>query len=60
MLRVFAAFLVVFSVLCLMVHLGGVGSMLALGALSLFALDVIFTQFAKSSRPTKVSGDPLL
>ena len=60
MLRVFGAFLVVFSILSLVVHLQELGSVFGMGALSLFAIDQLVAQFAKTPRSSKVPGEPLL
>ena len=54
MLRAFGAFLVLFSILSLLVHLEGLGSLFAIGALSLFAVDQWITQFAKTARPSRM------
>ena len=60
MLRAFAAFLVVFSILSLIVRLGLVGSVFGMAALSLFAVDELVVQFAKSSRSSREQGETLL
>jgi hypothetical protein len=59
MLRAFGAFLVVFSILSLVVHLDGVSSVFGTGALSLFAIDLLLAQFAKNPRPSRMRGEPL-
>ena len=56
MLRCFAAFLLLFWLLGLSVHLDGVVHAFALAALVLFALDLL----RKSPRPSRVRGEPLL
>lgn len=56
MLRPFGAFLVVFSVLSLIVHLEQLGSVFAMGALSLFAIDLLVARFAKAPRSSKDAG----
>ncbi|GEM_PF-6664754 len=59
MLRAFAAFLVVFSLLSLIVHLQILGSVFGMGALSLFAIDQLVVQFAKAPRTSRIPGEPL-
>jgi hypothetical protein len=60
MLRAFGAFLVVFSLLSLIVHLGLLGNVFGMAALSLYAVDELLFQFAKSSRSARIQGGPLL
>jgi hypothetical protein len=60
MLRAFGAFLVVFSVLSLIVHLGVLGNVFGMAALSLFAVDELVFQLAKGSRSARVQGETLL
>ena len=60
MLRAFGAFLGVFSILSLVVHLDLMGSVFGLSALLLFAIDELVTQFAKSPRSSRAPGEPLL
>lgn len=59
MLRAFAAFLVVFSLLSLIVHLQTLGSIFGMGALSLFGIDGLMLQFAKAARSSRVPEEPL-
>ena len=59
MLRAFAAFLVVFSFLSLIVHLQILGSVFGMGALSLFAIDQLVVQFAKAPRSSRMPEEPL-
>ena len=59
MLRPFGAFLVVFSILSLLVQLNVLGSVFGMAALSLFALDVLMAQLAKSPRPSRMRGQSL-
>ena len=59
MLRAFGAFLVVFSILSLLVHLQVLGSVFAIGALSVFAIDQLVAQFAKTPRSSRLPGEPL-
>jgi hypothetical protein len=59
MVRAFGAFLVVFSLLSLVVHLEILGSVFGMGALSFFAVDHLIVQFAKTSRPSRIPGEPL-
>jgi hypothetical protein len=60
MVRAFGLFLLVFSLLSLVVHLDGLGGLFAVGALCLFAIDLFAAQFARSARPSRMRGDPLL
>jgi len=59
MLRAFSAFLVVFSILSLVVHLNALGDVFAMAALSLFAIDELVLQFAKTPRHPRMPGEPL-
>jgi hypothetical protein len=59
MLRPFGAFLVVFSMLSLLVQLNVVGGVFGMAALSLFAVDELVLQFAKSPRSSRMPGKPL-
>jgi len=59
MLRAFSAFLVVFSILSLVVHLNALGDVFGMAALSLFAIDELVVTFAKSPRPPRMPGAPL-
>ena len=59
MVRALALFLVVFSVLCLVVHLFALGLLFATGALSIFVIDQVVTQFV-GPRAGRVRGEPLL
>jgi hypothetical protein len=59
MLRPFGAFLVVFSMLSLLVQLNVVGGVFGMAALSLFAVDELVLQFAKSPRSSRMPGEPL-
>ena len=54
MLRAFSAFLVVFSILSLVVHLNALGDVFGMAALSLFAIDELVVQFAKTSRHSRM------
>ena len=54
MLRAFSAFLVVFSILSLVVHLNALGDVFGMAALSLFAIDELIVQFAKTSRHSRM------
>jgi hypothetical protein len=60
MLLEFGAFLVVFSILSLVVHLDGLSSVFGMGALSLFAIDQLVAQFAKTRRSARMRREPLL
>ena len=60
MLRAFGAFLVVFSILSLVVHLQALGSVFGMGALSVFAIDQLLAQFVKTPRSSRMRGEPLL
>lgn len=59
MLRVFGAFLVVFSALSLVVHFQQLGSVLGIGALTFFVIDRLVVQFAKTPRSSRMPGEPL-
>jgi len=59
MLRAFAAFFVVFSILSLLVQLNALGSVFGMAALTLFAIEELKAQLAKSPRPSRVRGGPL-
>jgi len=59
MLRAFSAFLVVFSILSLVVHLNALGDVFAMAALSLFAIDELVLKFAKTPRHSRMPGEPL-
>lgn len=50
MLRVFGAFLVVFSILSVIVDLNALGAVFGMGALCLFTADVLMAQLAKAPR----------
>jgi hypothetical protein len=56
MLRPFGAFLVVFSILSLLVQLNALGSIFGMAALSLFAVDELVYQFARTPRSSKMRG----
>jgi hypothetical protein len=60
MLRTMAAFLMVFSLLSLLVHLYALMLLLALAALFLLAADLLVAYFAKNPRSSKIRGEPLL
>jgi hypothetical protein len=59
MFRAFGAFLVVFSILSLLVQLNALGSVFGMAALSLFAIDELVLQFAKTPRSSRMPGEPL-
>jgi hypothetical protein len=59
MLRALGAFLVVFSILSLVVHLNALGSVFGTGALSLFAIDQLVAQFARAPRSSRMREEPL-
>jgi hypothetical protein len=58
MLRAFGAFLVVFSILSLLVQLKAVGSVFAMAAISLLAVDELMAQLAKTPRVSGVRAEP--
>ena len=60
MLRAFGAFLTVFSLLSLAVHLEALGTALGMAAFSLFAIDELMNQFAGSPRSSRIPGEPFL
>jgi len=57
MLRALSAFLVVFSILSLVVHLSA--DVFGMAALSLFALDELVVKFAKTPRHSRMREEPL-
>jgi uncharacterized membrane protein len=59
MLRAFSAFLVVFSILGLVVHLNALGDVFGMAALSLFVIDELVVQFAKTPRHSRMRGEPV-
>jgi hypothetical protein len=59
MLRALSAFLVVFSILSLLVHLQALSGIFGMGAVSLFIIDRLLVQFAKTPRPSRMPGEPL-
>jgi hypothetical protein len=60
MLRAFGAFLVVFSVLSLMVHLDGLGGIFGIGAVAIFAIEGWVGRFAQSSPSSTLPRERLL
>ncbi len=54
MLGAFCAFLVVFSILSLVVHLDLLCSVFGMSALSLFVIDKLIALFAKSPRSSRI------
>ncbi len=60
MLRTMAAFLMVFSLVSLLVHLYGLMLLFGLAALFLLAVDLLVAYFAKNPRPSTIRGEPLL
>ena len=50
MLRTMSAFFVVFSLLSLIIHLNTLGRLFGMGALCLFAIDLLVAHFARSPR----------
>ena len=59
MLRALGAFLVVFSLFSLVVHLEALGSLFAIAALCFLAVDPLKAQFASAPRPSRMRGEPL-
>lgn len=59
MLRAFGAFLVLFSLLSLVVHLQALGSLFAVAALCFFAIDPLKAQFAPAPRSSRMREEPL-
>ena len=59
MLRAFSAFLVVFSILSLVVHLSALGDVFGMTALFLCAIDELVVKFAKTPRHSRMPGEPL-
>ncbi len=59
MLRAFSAFLVVFSILSLVVHLNALGDVIGMAALSLFGIDELVVKFPKTPRHSRMRGEPL-
>jgi hypothetical protein len=60
MLRAFGLFLLVFSLFSLVVHLDALGGLFGIGALSMFAIDQLAANIAKSPRSPRMRGEPLL
>ena len=60
MLRAFGAFLAVFSLLSLAVHLEALGTALGMASFSLFAIDELLNHFARTQRPSRIPGEPFL
>ena len=60
MLRVFGAFLSIFCVLSLVVHLDQSAVLLGAAALALFGIDLILSQFARTARASRTRGSRLL
>ncbi|HET7890673.1 MAG TPA: hypothetical protein VFL34_04070 [Candidatus Sulfotelmatobacter sp.] len=59
MLRAFGAFLVLFSLLSLLVHLQALGSIFAIAALCFFAVEPVMAQFERTPRASRMRGEPL-
>jgi len=60
MLRQIGAFLLVFAFLSLVVHLDGMVYLFGLGALIVFAADLLKSNADKTSRPSRVRREYLL
>jgi hypothetical protein len=58
MVRALALFLLVFSALCVVVHLHAMGGLFGIAALSIFAIDQVIAQFVP--RSDRVRGEPLV
>jgi hypothetical protein len=60
MLRAFGAFLMIFWLLSLVVHLDVMARLFGVGALATFAVDLLLAaRLAKSERTSKMRGQPL-
>jgi hypothetical protein len=57
MLRVFGAFLVVFSILSVIVDLNGLATVFGMAALCLFTIDVLVTQLVKAPQSASRRGE---
>jgi hypothetical protein len=59
MARALGAFLAVFSILSLLVNLDVLSGVFGIGALALFVVGELATQFAKAPRSSRIPGEPL-
>lgn len=59
MLRALGAFLVLFSLLSLLVHLQALGTIFAVAALCFFAIEPVMAQFVPAPRPSRMPGERL-
>jgi len=60
MLRCFIAFLGVFSLLSLLVHLNAMSIVFGGSAAALFVIDVARARISRTSRAAKMHGEPVL
>jgi|HubBroStandDraft_4_1064222.scaffolds.fasta_scaffold736913_2 hypothetical protein len=60
MLRTFAAFLLMFSVLGLVVGVDDLACLLGVASLGLFAIDLLLSDFAPSPHSPRTRGEPLV
>lgn len=60
MLRAFAAFLVVFSMLSLVVELNGLSTVFGILAVLVFAIDALSMRFARNPRPARYPEELVL
>ncbi len=60
MLRAFGAFLLLFSLLSLIVHLSGMVFLFGVGALALFVIDQLAAPAASDPRGSRIRKQPLL
>jgi hypothetical protein len=58
MVRALALFMLVFSLLCLVVHLQTSGGLFGIAALAILAIDLVVARFVP--RPGRVRGEPIL
>jgi hypothetical protein len=58
MVRALALFMLVFSLLCLVVHLQALGGLFGIAALAILAIDLVVARFFP--RPGRVRGEPIL
>ena len=58
MVRALALFMLVFSLLCLVVHLQALGGLFGIAALAILAIDLVVARFVP--RPGRVRGEPIL
>lgn len=60
MLRAFGAFLLMFSMLSLVVHLNGTVLLFGVGALAMFVIDLLAARANPDSRSSRMRKQPLI